>query len=149
MQVNCFRQCLVYTIYSINTDPAAKILALCPLMPNRNIEKEFGGNRKEQLYYFCQAKGKHNRLVPQELCPPLRNKEKFYVLTKILHFFFFCNVSKWPQLASGNTATGSDVPKVISPLPSFRNVEFYKIPWTEEPSRGYSPQSCKELDTTV
>ena len=50
-------------------------------MPKRNTEKEFGGNRKEQLYYFCQAKGKHSRLAPQELCPILlRKRERFYIL---------------------------------------------------------------------
>ena len=34
---------------------------LCLLMPNKkNMETEFGGNRKERLYYFGQAKWKHS-----------------------------------------------------------------------------------------
>ena len=66
----------------------AKILAPCPLMPSRSIATEFGENRKEQLYSFCQAKGKRSRLVPQELCPLPRNKERFYILLRVLYFFF-------------------------------------------------------------
>ena len=61
--------------------PVARTLAPCPLMPSRNMETESRGNRKEWLY-FCQAKGKHSRLAPQELFPLpfLGNGERFYIL---------------------------------------------------------------------
>ena len=53
------------------------------------IRKQLGGNRKQQPYYFYQAKGKHGRLTPQEVCPSsLRKREKFYSLLKVLYFFF-------------------------------------------------------------
>ena len=67
----------------------AKILAPCLPRPNINTETESGGNRKEFLYFLCQVKGKHSRLAPRELCPHpfLRNRERFYILLKVLDFF--------------------------------------------------------------
>ena len=35
----------------------------------KNTETEFGGNRKVALI-LSQRRGKHSRLMPQELCPP-------------------------------------------------------------------------------
>ena len=92
----------------------AKIFAPCPLMPNRKTEIEFEENRKEWLYYFCQAKGIHTRLVPQEICPVLLGIGRgFYTLMKVLLFFSSCEVSKQLQLPPGNSATRSIVPEVV------------------------------------
>ena len=52
--------------------------------------------------------------------PALRNRERFYILIKVFHFFLFCKVSKQPYLASGNSVTRPGVPKVMSPWPSFK-----------------------------
>ena len=80
----------------------AKILAPCLTM-TKILETEFGGNRKRVALLFSPGKRKHSRLVPQELWLPIvGNRERFYILLKVLHFFFFCKVSKWPQLASDN-----------------------------------------------
>lgn len=44
---------------------------------------------KSSFIIFCQAKGMHNRLAPEELCPPLLGVgKKIYILLKVLHFFF-------------------------------------------------------------
>ena len=99
----------------------AKISASCPPVPNINMETEFGGNRKERLYYFCQAKWKHSQCLKN--CAPHSQEqgEVFYPLEGLAFFFFFfpfffsCKVSKWPQLASDNSATRSCVPEVIVP----------------------------------
>ena len=44
---------------------------LCPLKPNKkNMETEFGGNRKVVLV-LSQQRGEHRRLMPQKLCAAL------------------------------------------------------------------------------
>ena len=41
-------------------------------MPNKNRETEIWKIRNREAFYFlCQAKGRHSRLAPQELCPPV------------------------------------------------------------------------------
>ena len=72
---------------------------------------------KEKVALFlCQAKREHSRLVPQKLShPALGNRERFYIPVKILLFFFYCKISKQPQLASVNSTTTSGVPEVIGP----------------------------------
>ena len=114
------------------TTIVAKTLAPCPLMPNRNIATEFGGNRKEQLYSFCQAKGKHSTLVPQELVPPFSGIRRGFIsswgsctLYLFIFFFVFCKVAKWPHLIFRQLSR-SNVPEVIGPQPSFWNAECYK-----------------------
>ena len=80
-----------------------QVLAPCAPMPNRNTETEIWRIRNREVFYFlCQAKGRHSRLAPQELCPPpLGIGEDFirracspgYIIrikvVKVLHFFFF------------------------------------------------------------
>ena len=84
----------------LSRETVAKILAPCLLMPDRKKETEFGGSRKEELHYFCQAKGKYSRLVPQELGPPfLGNRERFYILLKALHFLFLLQHFKMATVA--------------------------------------------------
>lgn len=73
-------------------------------MTNRK-ETKFGGNRKEQLYHFCQAKGKHSWLVPQEL------REVLYPHEGLA--FFFIQVES-EKLTSGGSATCFGIPEVIS-----------------------------------
>ena len=87
----------------------AKILAPCPPMPNRNTETVWRQQKRVALL-FCQAKGKHSRLVPQELCPLPWGIGKGYIargfwsgvgvrlkVIKVLHFFSSAN--SWPKLA--------------------------------------------------
>ena len=50
-------------------ETVAKILVPCLPMPDRNKEKEFGENRKEELYYFCQAKGKQQASASRKMSP--------------------------------------------------------------------------------
>ena len=116
----------------------AKISASCPPVPNMNMETQFGGNRKEWLYYFfCQAKWKHSGLVPQELCPSFsgigRGLRGFLSSWRSCFFFFSFSLAKFqmPQLASDNSATRSCVPEVIIPWHSFWNIE-----WLQESVRG-------------
>ena len=82
-------------------DAVAKILGPCPPMPNWNMETEFGGNRKEKLYYFYQAKGKHLRLTPQELCPPFSGKGRGFISSWRSGLIFspakFLNGHSWHQ----------------------------------------------------
>ena len=88
--------------YKINIrESDAKNLALCAPMPEGSTETEFWRN-KENPFNLCLAKGKHSRLVSQELCPFLWRTGKILHPTEGLLFFFFCKVSNWSQLASGN-----------------------------------------------
>ena len=46
-------------------------LAPCAPMLNKNTETENWKLRNGEAFYFlCQAKGRHSRLTPRELCPP-------------------------------------------------------------------------------
>ena len=54
---------------------------------------------------------KETKTVPH---PALENRKTFYIPVKILLCFFFCKISKQPQLASGNSAARSGIPEVIS-----------------------------------
>ena len=40
----------------------------CAPMPNKNIETDNWKINREAFYFLCQAKGRHRRLAPQELC---------------------------------------------------------------------------------
>ena len=99
----------------------AKNLGSRCMMLNRNMETEIWRPRNREAFYFlCQAKGRHSRLAPQELCPPLlgnyrdsyRGSSQSEVSDKDqngegLAFFSFCIVSKQSPLASGNPVIGS------------------------------------------
>lgn len=76
-------------ILKAGLNSVAKILAPCPPMPKRNTETEFRGNGKEELYYFCQAKEKHSRLVSQELCPFLWGIGRDFTSHRRSCFFFY------------------------------------------------------------
>ena len=85
------------SFWKLGARKAVKILTPSP-MPNRNTETAFGGNRREWLYSFCQAREEHSRLVPQELCPPLYPHEGFA-------FFFFFSFSRFQNHHNWHRAT--------------------------------------------
>ena len=98
----------------------AKILAPCLTM-TKILETEFGGNRKRVALLFSPGKRKHSRLVPQELWLPIvGNRERFYILLKVLHFFFLLQSFKMA------TAGIRQLLYVLCPWPSFWNVKCYK-----------------------
>ena len=51
-------------------NPVARILTLCAPMPNRNTETEILEDKRDGFIPLPGKRGKHSRLVPQELCPP-------------------------------------------------------------------------------
>ena len=71
----------------------------------------------------------HSRLAPQGLCSPFLGIERGYIPgacslwigdkaqsnEDLVFCFSFREVSKWPQLRSCSSATGSGVPEDISP----------------------------------
>ena len=72
----------------MNKASVAKILTVCAPMLKRNTETEFWKDKKND-FIFAQQRGIHSRLAPQKLCPfSLRNRD-FYIILKILYFFFF------------------------------------------------------------
>ena len=77
------------------------------------------GIEKNDFIIFARQNG--NTVSASRTVPLiLRNRERFFILLKVLLFFFFpfffsCKVSKWPQLASDNSAARSCVPEVIVP----------------------------------
>ena len=76
----------------------------------------FPGKRETQ-------KASASRIVPSSL------KGEVFIFSWrpcLFFFFFFLQSFKKPQLASGNSATATGVPKVIGPLPAFWNTECYK-----------------------
>ena len=79
----------------------------CAPMPNKYGDRDFGG-RERWLYFSARQKGRHSRLVPQELCPPpsFGNRRRFYTWgsqsgvydknqsSEGLAFFFFLHYFK-------------------------------------------------------
>ena len=77
----------------------AKILTPPPPKPSRNTETELEEIEKETETQQDSA----SRTVP----PFLRNRERFYILLKILLFyFFFCKITKPPQLDQATQELG-------------------------------------------
>ena len=90
--------------WKLGARKAAKIGTPCPLMVNRNMETAFGGNMSG-FFLFARQGGEHSRLAPQELCPPLWGIGRgFYILMKVLHFFFF-SFSRFENNHSWHRAT--------------------------------------------
>ena len=102
----------------------AKILALCAPMLKRIWRQSFGG--EENGFNLCLAKGvtqqaNTSRNVPRP--PSLGNRERLYSLGLMVWakykaqsnegLAFLCSANSRPKLASGGSATGSDVPEVI------------------------------------
>ena len=74
--------------YKINIrESDAKNLALCAPMPEGSTETEFWRN-KENPFNLCLAKGKHSRLVSQELCPFLWRTGRDFTSHRRSSFFF-------------------------------------------------------------
>ena len=81
--------------------PLLPNLAPCAPMLNKNTETENWKIRNREAFYFlCQAKGRHSRLTPQELCPPAWGIGEDFIrgayspgymirikVVKVLHFF--------------------------------------------------------------
>ena len=44
--------------------------SLCTDAEQKYGDRDFGG-RERRLYFSARQKGRHSRLAPQELCPPL------------------------------------------------------------------------------
>ena len=114
-------------ILKAGLNSVAKILAPCLPMPKRNMETEFRGNRKEELYYFCQAKEKHSRLVSQELCPPFSRIGRGLISSwKFCFFFFLLQSFKMAPAGIRQLSNWVLCSEVIRLWPFFWDGECYK-----------------------
>ena len=99
-----------------------------PLMPKSwlpvhqsQIEIQSSEEKKERVALFLPVKGETQQASALRTVPHfLRNKERFYILSKSCFFsLFFCKISKWPQLASGNSVTGVGLFRSYKAVTSF------------------------------
>ena len=77
-----------------------KILTLCAPMLKRNTETEFWKGKKNG-FIFAQQRGIHSRLSPQELCPFSLGNRGFYIILKVLVFFFFSFLQIFKMATAG------------------------------------------------
>lgn len=81
----------------------AKILAPCLIM-TKILETEFWGNRKGVALLFWPGKTEtYQASSSRTVTPFLGNRERFYILLKVLHFFSFSkfqNDHSWHQTTS-------------------------------------------------
>lgn len=81
----------------------AKILAPCLIM-TKILETEFGGNRKRVALLSLPGKKETQQAsFSRTMIPFLGNRERFYILLKVLHFFSlakFQNGHSWHQTTS-------------------------------------------------
>ena len=112
--------------------------SLCTDAVQKYGDRDFGG-RERWLYFSARQKGRHSRLVPQELCPPVlgnyRGSYRWNSQSRIsdkdrsgegLAFFFFLKYFK--TVTAGVRQPGNWVRSSLGywVRPSFWNVNSYK-----------------------